>query len=470
MKKPFILYLSIVILGQYGSLLYAQGYQAINGSPYAGSTGIFNNPAASIGSAYKWDLTLFSTQVKLSSNSPYLKDFSLSKNDSSRLTLQDGYGSRFIHSNLDVSLFNFLYKINNKKAFSVGLRGRTYNHIKMQPFNFVDSTVSSLHSFLVANRNTSYIEGFLTHTGWLEADLNYSQVLSETNTSKLSGGVTLQIMKGLSGAFLKVNKVSYLEDKNATDTAYTFTNGSGSFGYSDNYDQSTTLKDFMKNTSTSFGLSLGIEYLVYNPELNDGTNNNLNYDWKLGVSLMDIGSNSFKPSQYSSQFYAPNAAISDATLDTKLNGAANIRDFRDSLNSVFTTNAAITDNFTISMPTRLIVNIDKNLGNHLYVNGELSMNFYSTSSYTKLHTRELNLLTVTPRFETIGFGAYLPVQYNTQGQLWIGAALKLGPLLLGIHNLGIFKKDPTLNGGGYLLLSIHPFSKSKVIGKLDCPD
>ena len=457
------------ILGLQGSLLYAQGYQAINGSPYAGSTGIFNNPAASIGSAYKWDLTLFSTQLKLSSHSFYLKDFSLSNNDTSRLTIQDGYSSHFMHSNFDVGLFNFLYKIDNKKAFSVGVRGRTYNHIKIQPFNFVDSSVKSLHSFLVANRNTAYIEGFVTHAGWLEADLNYSQVLVETNTSKLSGGITLQIMRGISGAFVKINKVSYLEEKNGTDTAYTLTNGSGSFGYSDNYDQ-VGVKSFLKNTNTSFGLSLGIEYLVYNPEINNEVNNNLNYNWKLGVSLMDIGANSFKPSQYSSQYYAPNTALSDATMDRKLNGAANIRDFRDSLNTIFTTNSAITDNFTISMPARLIINIDKNLGNHLYVNGELSMNFYSTSGYTRLRTTELNLLTITPRFETIGFGAYLPVQYNTQGQFWMGAALKLGPLVLGIHNLGIFRKDPTINGGGYLLLSIHPFSKRKIYSKLDCPE
>ena len=466
MKKSFILHILVVILGLSGTMLPAQGYQALNGSPYAGSTGIFNNPAASIQSAYKWDLTLFSTQVKLTTNSPYLKNFSLSNYDSSELKLKDGYSSRFIHSNIDMSLFNFLYKIDNKKAISVGVRGRTYNHIKTSSFNFVD-TINSLHSFLVANRNTSYIDGFVTHTGWLEADLNYSQVLFETNTSKLSGGITLQIMKGLSGAFTKINKVSYLEEKNATDTAYTFTNGSGSFGYSDNYDQ-RTIKDFLKNSRTAVGLSLGIEYLVYNPEINNGANNNLTYDWKIGVSLMDIGANSFKPSQYSGQFYSPNAAISDANMDSKLNGAADIRAFRDSLNSIFTSNSTITDNFSISMPTRLIVNIDKNLGNHFYVNGELSMNFYSTSSYTKLRTRELNLLTVTPRFETIGFGAYLPVQYNTQGQLWIGAALKLGPLVLGIHNLGIFRKDPTLNGGGYLLLSIHPFSKRKVIGNLDC--
>ena len=117
----------------------------------------------------------------------------------------------------------------------------------------------------------------------------------------------------------------------------------------------------------------------------------------------------------------------------------------------------------------MIFNVDKNLGNHFYVNADVSLNFFSSASIPKLHTRELNLITFTPRYETIGLGAYLPIQYNTQGQLWVGAAIKLGPLVLGVHNLDIFKKDPSVNGGGYLLLSLHPFNKSKVLSDMDCP-
>lgn len=217
------------------------------------------------------------------------------------------------------------------------------------------------------------------------------------------------------------------------------------------------------------GLSLGIEYLIYNSTFNDGIpNNNLNYDWKIGVSLMDLGANRFTPSQNSSQFLDPNASITDASVEKKFTGAQDITALRDSIATLFTSTTTLTDKYTISNPTRLIINVDKNLGNNFYVNGELSMNFFSTSSFTKLNTRELNLLTVTPRWETIGWGAYLPVQYNTQGQFWVGLAVKAGPLVLGFHNLGLLKNDPMLNGGGYLLLSIHPFNKKKVLSKFDC--
>lgn len=447
--------------------LKAQGYQALHGSGLTGSTAVFNNPAASVTSAYKWDLTLFSAQVKLSNNSAYLKNFPSTSN--TELTMKEGFQSRFLHTNLDVSLLNFLYKIDNEHAVNFGIRARTYSHVKTMPFQYSD-TFSMPHSFMIANRATPYLQGFGTHTGWLEADLNYSQVLFENSNSKLSGGLTVQIMKGISGAYLRLNKITYLESKSATDTSYVFTGGGMSMAYSSNYDQSS-FKDVYKNSLGALGLSMGIEYMTYNNDANTGGNNNLNYDWKIGLSLMDLGSNSFNPSIASGNYYNPSASVTESDLEKKLLVAQDAKEFKDSLSTFFTTNTDVIDNYSISNPTRLILNIDKNFGSNLYVNGELSMNFYSTSSYTKLHTRELNLLTITPRWETIGLGAYLPIQYNTQGQLWIGLAIKAGPLVIGFHDLGLlFKKDPYVNGGGYLLLSIHPFSRKRIVGKMECPE
>ncbi len=449
--------------------LSAQGYQAFHGSAFTGSTAVFNNPAASTDAAYKWDLTLFSTQVKLSSRASYLKNFTLKNQDSAYLTLQEGMRGQFFHANVDASLFNFLYRIDEKHAVNFGIRARSYLHMKSLPFNYADS-INGFHGFLIANANTAFLQAFGTQSGWLEADLNYSQVLFENNHSKLSGGVTLQIMKGMSGIFMRINKLSYLQGTNGNKPYYVLTNGSGSVGFSSNFNQAS-FNDFYKNSLGALGLSIGAEYMTYDDEANAATgNNNLNYDWKIGISLMDIGANRFKPDPNSMQFSDPNQLIDDSMIENKMTGANNITALHDSLKTIFNNSTDITDNFSISNPTRLIVNIDKNLGNHFFVNGELSMNFYSTGSITKLRTRELNLLTITPRWETIGLGAYLPIQYNTQGQLWIGAAFKAGPLVLGIHSLGIFKKDPTINGGAYLLLSVHPFNKSKVRGKMDCPD
>jgi hypothetical protein len=462
MKKPTPAFLCLALLLPFSQLM-AQGYQALHGSPYAGSTAVFNNPAASVNSAYKWDFTFLSVQAKTTSNAAYLQTDSLGAKS---LTMKEGFSSKFIHTNVDVSLFNILYKIDNRKAINFGLRARTYIHSKSAPFRYSD-TISSFNSFLGYNNMAPYLEGFGTHTGWLEADLNYSQVLFENNNSKLSGGITLQIMKGLSGAFIRSSKVSYLESKSATGSSYYFTNGGGSYGYSAGYD-TDSFKDLYKTSLTSLGVSFGVEYMTYNSEVY--AKNNINYDWKIGASIMDLGSNKYKPGPGSAQFYNPDITLSDADLKQKFTGIDGIEDLTDSLKTFFLNSADITENFSVSNPTRLVINIDKNLGSNFYVNGDMSLNFYSTSSYKKMHSRELNLFTVTPRWEIINWGVYLPIQYNTQGQLWVGAAIKAGPLVLGFHNFGLLKKNTEVNGGGYLLLSFHPFNKKKVLSKMDCPE
>lgn len=442
----------------------AQGYQALNGSAYTGSTAIFNNPAASVNSAYRWDLTIFSVQAKVSNNSAYLQS---SAGGGSTIAFRQDFNSKFLHANVDAGLFNFLYKIAPDKAFSIGVRLRSYDHLKTLPVNITD-TMGSIHSFLMLNQNTPFVEGFATHNAWMETNLNYSQVLMQDHSSRLTGGITLHITKGMSGAYVKLNKVSYLVSKNATDTLFNFTNGTGAFAYSAGHDEGS-YKDFNATTVGGLGLSAGIEYMTFNNEITNGNNHPLNYDWKIGVSLMDLGSSTYKPSVASAEYYDPKSTATDINVDQKLNNAPDIKAFKDSLKTLFNNSRDITENFSISSPTRLIVNVDKNMGDHLFINAELSMNFFSSASYTKLRTRELNLLTITPRWETIGLGAYLPIQYNTQGQLWMGAAIKLGPLVLGIHNLGILKKNALLNGGGYLLLSIHPFSKRRILDHFDCP-
>lgn len=451
--RKFILCTGLLFMAGTG---FGQGYQGLHGSPFAGASAVFNNPAAPVNSAYKWDLTLFSVQAKTSTNSVYYaKDAA-----GSGITLAEGFSSKYMHANADVSLLNFMYKASDRTAFNFNIRARTYVHSKMYPFSYTDS-INSIHDFLLANANVAYLQGFVTHAGWVEGDLTWSQVLAENDHSRLSGGITLQVLKGMSGAFMRLNKLSYRQSINGTDTSFLFTGGGGSFGYSANYDGK-----FQDNTPGSLGLSIGAEYLVYNSD--NAVNNNINYDWKIGVSILDIGANRFVAGQGSGQFSDPITTIPDNSIDTKLHNPSSVTAFRDSLNTLFSQSAPITGNFSVSLPTRMVINADKNLGNHFFVNADLSLNFFSSSSPSTLHTRELNLLTVTPRWETIAWGVYLPVQYNTQGQLWVGAAVKLGPLVLGLHNFGLLHTNTFVSGGGYLMLSVHPFNKRKILTKLDC--
>lgn len=474
------LYIFIVLSCIYNNKSGAQNYHATHGSPYAGAVSIFNNPASSVNSAYKWDLNIFSFQTTLTTN-----NIVLSKNQSTsngitgntKINFKEGSNSYYGHQNLDFNLLNFTYKIDEKHALGIGFRGRMYNHLKTSSI-FASDTLSTGYSFFRANRTTDFLQGFITHNGWLELNLNYAQVLQETERTKLTGGLTLNINKAISGFHGKLNKAFFEEFlvPPTNDTGYILTQADINYVYSNNYDiQNTggqnTLQQVLKNSKTSIGLSLGLEYTIYDAASTDGNPHTpLNYSWKFGFSLMDFGKNHFNNSIYTGNFYNPITHLTDGVLDVKTSTFYSLSDIKDSLKSMFTNYDSLPGNFNISKPTRMILNVDKNLGNHLAVNGQLNINFYSTGSFKNIFTRETNLLTITPRWETIAWGLFLPVQYTTQGKLWVGAAAKIGPLTIGVHNIALKKSVNTLNGGGYIMVSIHPFNKKKILSRLDCPE
>ena len=73
----------------------------------------------------------------------------------------------------------------------------------------------------------------------------------------------------------------------------------------------------------------------------------------------------------------------------------------------------------------------------------------------------MNLISIAPRYETKGLGIYLPASVNTHGRFWIGGAVRMGPVLFGIHNLAnIVKKNTLQNGGAYLAVTFHFGNKS----------
>ena len=463
---------AVVTLGSlcFGSSTFAQSYKPTYGSAFAGSTSIFNNPASSVNQSFKWEATILSAQANVNSNAFFIQ------NDS--IGIHEGMFPKYFHGNVDVNLLNLLYKPNNKQAFSVGIRARTFNHVKTEPL-VVSNGIQSMHDFFMLNRETPYLEAFLTHSGWLEGNFNYSQEILRNQKSTLTAGLTLQINKSISGAYATVNKLSYLESTNGIDTLYTLTAGGSSFGYSSNYDETTagtsnSGSDFLKNGKSSLGLSIGAEYLLYNTEAHSfQTNHALNYALKIGVSIMDIGGVSYKNSVTSSIFNGVRPNINDPLISRKTTGLENSDQLRDSLATIFASTTQMPETFTVAKPTRFNVNIDKPLGSNFYINADLTVNMHASAGLTKRRVRDLNLITLTPRYETLHLGVYIPVQYNTQGQLMVGGALKLGPLTVGVHRLRWLTNSSNMSnpsGGGYVMLSIHPMSLKKIKTIIDCPE
>lgn len=458
----------------------AQNYHGVQGSSYAGSIGVANNPASIVNTPFPWDVTLFAAQLKNATNAFTILNYSLlSSPAKSMYSIDAGNYSRFIHTNVNVHLLNARLAINKQHAVAFGINIRGYGQIETGPYNFID-TLNTLRDFLKINEVNTLLKGDFKSSTWIELFGTYSRTILDGEQGRLNAGVTVKINRGISGAHLNLQNASVQKVAMGSRVDYIVKSGKAGYGYSSNFDSwkndktnKSNVRDFINISQGSVSFDAGAEYLVKSQAVtnfNDEYNHH-EYEWKIGFSLLDIGSNKFRYGIESRAIADPQPSITDINIEDRFESIKSIRAFNDSLVGIVNDINTLSGKFFIINPTRLVVNVDRPLMNDFYLNGELSLNL-SSLAVNKLFTKEINLLTVTPRWETRRWGVYLPIQYNTEGQFWMGGAFKAGPLLVGIHNLAtVLAKNRLQNGGAYLALVIRPGNdtRTKQDRRMDCP-
>jgi len=462
----------------------AQDYHAIEGSPYAGGIGVANNPASILMTPYPWDITVFSVEEKNTTNAVTFSNFSylsgLSSHDTIHYHFTNGDFKRYAAFNFNMHLLNVRLALGRKQAIAFGANIRGYGAAKTGSVNYND-TLKNMNQFFNVNEGTAYQANLVSST-WAEIFLTYSRTVIDDEYGRLNAGITLRGMRGISGLYAQLESGSVDRSISGPLTIYNVAAGSGRYGYSSNYDywhnnQSTiqNLKDFLGHTRPGAAIDLGAEYLIKTqavPIYGD-PDNYYDYEWKIGVSLLDIGENTYKYGTQSRAVSNPNANASDSALNEKFDHVNTLATFNDSMATIVNSIAPLQGLYKIWNPARLVINIDRPLPNDFAVNADLTLNLGGSNNGQRLFTKEITLLAVTPRWETKTLGAYLPVQVTTEGRVWVGGAFKAGPLLLGIHNwANLFSGSKIQNGGFYLAFVIRPgkgFS-FKEARKYTCPD
>ena len=459
----------------------SQSYHAFNGSTFAGGLGNFTNPASAINSTFKWDFSLLGFQSNTSNNAVRISNFSfsdLTPDKIGNIIIQptSGYGSRSLINASDLHLLNIRYNIDDDQSVSFGIRLRSNSYMESSPFNYTDS-ISGFNEFVHYNNSKGNVTPFYFHgynETWLENDFSYSRILSDNDDNRLTGGITLALLRGFSGSYVGIDNLNYIPgtDKN------TLTSGTASLLYSANsakLDSKNTVlsnyKALIKASKVSFGASIGIEYLVkeqvfeekYNPK---------NYTWKFGASIMDIGANRYDTDTSSVFVTSPNAGLTDTSLQRQLQVDRDKNNLKNVLISNFQGRRVYEKSYKMRLPTRLVLSVDRKITDNFFVNGLFNINFYSNdvSNIYDIKTSELNRIIITPRWESAAWGFYLPIQYTLKQDLMLGLAVKLGPLVMGLHNINWLQKTKfeELDGGGYLALHFQPFSFKKQHNSLDC--
>ena len=440
--------------------LQAQDYRAINGSSYAGSLGAANNPASIVHVPFAWDITPIALQFKQTTNSLIIDSLSFLppwKNAMVRST--NGTFKRFVMANQDLRLLNVRIRLNSNSAIAFGISGRSYLSAKTSSINGQD-TVGPLREFMGINLNNIPVSAEERSHEWAEVYGTYARTIVMYNNAVLNAGITVKLNYGIAGAYMTASDFDEVAGTVNNKPGYYLSNGNLKYGYSSNIDvldTSTTsqnvLKEFFRKTYSPIGISLGAEYIIPEAEEDD---NGYGYNLKIGVSLLDLGNNKFQYSNYSRSAVLNKNNISDSLIETSLDNTNSPAAFADTLQSLAGSTTTLSGSFKILQPTRLVINVDKHISRNFFINADLTLPLTMFWGKKKVFARDMNLFSLTPRLETKEFGIYLPASLNTQMHFWIGAAIKAGPLLLGVHNLAnILSKNKMQDGGAYLAFTFR---------------
>jgi hypothetical protein len=459
----------------------AQNYNAVKGSPFAGSLGVFDNPASILNTPYPWDITIFSLQVQNSTNAGVFHPLSyLSHKDTLAFDSKQGYFRRFAAFNYNVHLLNVRLALSRKAAIAFGANLRGYGAAHTGPANYND-TLQNMNQFFSINEGSAYNANMVS-SSWLELFFTYSRTILDNDVGRLNGGITLKAMRGISGAYAQVSGSPVSRSQTLQENIYSLNAASARYAYSANYDlwqssQSTTknLTDFLGHTQGGAAVDLGVEWLVKSQAVTNYADMDRyyhEYEWKIGISLLDLGANRYQYGSQSRAISSPKTNVTDLELNNKINGVNSLAGFNDSISTLVNNMSPLAGMFTIWNPARLAIDVDRPLQDQFAVNAGLTLNLGGSAAGKRFFVKDMNLLTITPRWETRTLGAYLPMLVTTEGKFWVGGAFKAGPVLLGFHNwANLFSKSKIQNGGFYLALTIRPGSGffTKENKKYTCP-
>ncbi|MCL6523462.1 MAG: hypothetical protein K6T34_02270 [Thermoflavifilum sp.] len=471
MKRYLLLCIGLICY----QALPAQHLYGIWGSPYGGSLNMLTNPASIVNTPFLWDLTLLAYQQAQSTNAITLNDGTLLHwPDTIHYRFTEGHFSRYALAQADLNVLNARIALDRKRAIGFGLSAHVYGWAHTSPLNVVD-TVSTLNSFLNIQQDRNY-NGRFSSSGWIDLHATYAQTWIDNTVERLNGGFTLHIMRGISGAYARIEELQVRQRTLPQGNTYLFPQFQASYGYSSNYDQqvASNTYDFLNHSQGSIAVDVGVEYLLkkQEPIKYDAPDPYYDYWWKIGISIVDIGGNRFRYGAQSRTVGQILNNITDSVLQQKFNGVNSLSQFNDSLQTVVSNMRPLNGWFSISNPTRMIVDVDHPMGKHVFLHASLTIPLPIFSNSTTRGIRSNELLLFTPRWETRHWGVYMPLQYTITQKLWIGLALRAGPLLVGVHHLpGLFSSQQATQSGGYIAITIRPsqLTPRKQDKRLNCP-
>ncbi|HPF63216.1 MAG: DUF5723 family protein [Lentimicrobium sp.] len=450
--------------------LTGQSYLPFAQSNYSGAAGLLLQPASIADSRYRFDMTVFGTEMMANNTFVSLKKEAFFKPS---LWEEEDFGDNYVFRNYDgkdkygfltsgVILPSFMINLNDRSAIGFSTRARVMLNIDNITEDLAQLFSERFDYEPLLRKTLSNANFSMQANSWAEFGVTYATVILNKEKHFLKGGATLKFLQGFSSGYVFINDLTYRLD--SPDTLSLF-QSSVNYGISETFDEDGN-PAFESLPGPGFGFDLGLVY-EYRPDIAsftysmDGEENLLRNDkdkylFRLGISLLDFGSIRYKKGFYSQDF---NADIRDWYIHgMEINS---ISDINDTLRARFGFNENTNESYSMGLPTALSLQADYNLGAGFYLN---FTPFFALRKGTSMisKTHYVTSYTFTPRYDHKWFGFAVPVHLDQFNRFNAGLSLRLGPVWIGsntIINNRLAKQSYALDG--YIMFKLPVYRSVK---------
>ncbi|MGC4101614.1 DUF5723 family protein [Ferruginibacter sp.] len=500
MRKNFLSFIraylkSIGLFAAMQLVCYAAGAQSYMGyqtSAYAGVYSMLNNPADILNHRVRADVNLVGISVGGGNNVVAFK-FSQRNNDRSGFFYPDPITKRGkMNFNTDVFGPSLLIRLSDKHAFAITTRARLYTNVYGVGTPMLNSLLQDTISSFLINHQLSISDMFAGVHGWKEIALTYSRQIANSDFGVWKVGASVKYLGGIAALSFHTNNLGYTYDS-LIDPAdgkmkEAILNARGTFAldYTKTID-SIAGKDIVSFKNPGIGLDIGVNY-EYREDMqvyeNSYSEKTANYIWRVGASITDIGFIKYPKQEMktiNTRFSGNNYFTEQFNTPSDSSEPYQKANYYKNLFNARTEPSAV----TMQLPTTLHLAYDRYFNKWLGVAAQLNVplvfskfNYYN-GNYTPTS------LYVTPRAEIPLGGLYMPISYNSISGFNMGAALRLGPLVVGFASLINARMAKTKGVDFYFILRVPIFGyrayKEKTYGQeqpkltkrqrrmLDCP-
>lgn len=447
----------------WSTTLFAQEQAGLSTGNYAGTNGLFLNPASTANYPLNWELNLVSAGAYFGNNYAYLEradgsglsglqvlrntDLIELPNEGEQPNSPNAILLRFYRGedtpknaylNVNVVGPSFLLR-KDQHSFGIFTRARSITSVqRIHPdLAYPDFDENLLGTDINAN---AFKVGMMN---WAEIGLHYG--VSTTNTSI---GINARYLQGYDAAFFNNNQdIAFTELSDALN----FPEADFTYGFATNYDIEAGEYNVQAN-GRGAAFDLGFQYW-------EGGTDEMNYRIKIGISLLDVGlirfgQNAQRHQLSTNDFPFIYDEFADISSEEEAVEVLSTQAFAESSATYQQ------DNFNIWLPTAFSAQVDFQLIKNFYLNAAIIRRIKLEGPMVERQ----NSFSLSARLETRWFELFVPLTYTHDGQGGPGLAVRVGPLTVGTDRLYTFLSSTSasteaLTGSDiYASLKIRPVS------------